>query len=120
MTETIQKPNIDELMKKLINENFNGKEPEWREAEWTETRVLCAIADKNWYYRKGDMIYVQEKKAPNRTHCYHCNSEIEVVGQKCSVHASNMTLSGRDVRTKLIPYCPKCESKPSESGFIRE
>jgi hypothetical protein len=122
-TETQTRQGIDELLKKLVNEKFNGKEPEWREAEWTETKVLCAIDDKNWYYRKGSMIYVQEKQAPNSTHCYHCNSEIEVVGQKCSVHYKEFgsaMAGGGEVRTKLIPYCPNCESKPSESGFITE
>lgn len=121
--ETQTKPNIDELLKKLEKERFNGQKPEWREAEWTGQKVLCAIDDKNWYYRNGNVIYSQQKKVPNKTTCYGCGSEIKIQAQHCSVHYKEFgsaMAGGGEVRTKLIPYCPNCETKPSESGFIVE
>jgi len=121
---TQTRPGIEELLKRLANEKFNGKSPEWRKGgKWCDVQVSVAGDDKNWYYQHGNVIYVQAKSGPENQspHCYGCGSKIELVGQRCSVHYSNMPLSGGgEVRTKIIPYCPNCESKPSESGFITE
>jgi len=125
-TETIKKPGIDELLERLMNEKFNGKAPEWKAGgKWCDVNVSAAEDDKNWYYQHGNVIYVQSKSSPENKepHCYGCGSKLGLVGQRCSVHYKEFgsaMAGGGEVRTKLIPYCPNCESKPSESGFITE
>jgi len=53
--------------------------------------------------------------------CWECGSEIQAITQSQSVHFAEFALAGGgEVRHKTIPYCPKCETKPSDRGIIRE
>ena len=115
---------INEILAKLEKEKFDDKSPEWRKGgKWCDIEVSVTSDKDNWYYNSGKMIYAQAKQGEDnqKPYCFDCNSKIELVEQKCSVHYRDMPLTGGgEVRTKIIPYCPKCESKPSESGFITE
>ena len=111
---------MDELLKKLEDDKFGGNTPEWRKARWGDVEVLCAQDNDNWYYRHGNFIYVQAKEGDNTPHCYECDKKIEFKMQRLSVWFDEFKgpVGGGEVKTKHIPYCPKCEEEPEESGII--
>lgn len=111
---------MDELLKKLTDEKFEGNAPEWKEARWGDIEVLCAQDDNNWYYDHEGFIYIQAKKGDHTPHCYGCGSEIEFKIRRLSVWFDEFKgpVGGGDVKTKHIPYCLKCEEEPRASGII--
>ena len=48
--------------------------------------------------------------------CTNCKSGIEAVGRGHSIWDGLLLEGGGKVQPELIPYCPKCEEKPSSSG----
>lgn len=50
-------------------------------------------------------------------YCNKCNSEIQAIEQTQSLHLSGSLAGFGETRREMIPYCPKCESKPSSQGF---
>jgi hypothetical protein len=53
--------------------------------------------------------------------CWKCGTDILVKEVSFSVHFKEMPLAGSgEVRRKMVPYCPNCESEPSDHGFIQE
>jgi len=54
--------------------------------------------------------------------CKICQSFIEIIGAYMSLHDTRFpgcAGSGRVMRL-VIPFCPKCETRPSEYGCIHE
>jgi len=114
----------NELVEKLSEEKFAGKNPEWKEAKWGDIKVLCAWDDKNWYYKNGEVIYVQAKEGPGNStsHCYGCGTEIEFGAQRQSkwLEEFDGPVGDGSVKLKHIPYCPTCEKEPEETSVIVE
>jgi len=51
-------------------------------------------------------------------HCNKCGSVIMAHEQILSLHMKEMPLAGFGETTrKIVPYCPKCEKKPSDHGI---
>ena len=113
---------IGALVKKLADEKFGGKEPEWKKATWGDIQVGCTSDDKNWYYKSGNRIYVQLKegtpgeKIPD---CYGCDTQLKAKIQ----HRSEWYEDGPgpcagsgQVKTIILPYCPSCETEPTGRG----
>ena len=111
---------MDGLLKKLIDEKFEGNATEWNEAVWGDVELLYTQDNDNWYYQHGDSIYVQAKKGDHAPHCYGCNSKIKFEMKTHSIWHSEFSgpVGGGKVKTKNIPYCPKCEKKPKSSEII--
>jgi len=59
---------------------------------------------------------------PDSTYaCWMCGVEILLKTVFLTVQVKDMPFVGtQEVRQKQIPYCPKCERKPSDRGFITE
>ncbi len=115
------------LVRRLADEKFNGESPTWREARFDQVRVLCAEDDENWYmlYTSAPLIIVQEKAMKNPPTCYECGGPVDYVARRLSVHFKEFTdmgvpAGGGEVRTKRIPYCPNCNTKPSGHEVISE
>jgi len=113
---------INNVLEKLIKEKFNGKNPEWKKAKWGDVNVLCSWDDKNWYYQHNNVIIIQSKQEDYTPHCYECSSKIDFKAQRKSIWFGEFDgcVGGGEVKTEHIPYCPKCEKEPSESGVIIE
>ncbi len=105
------------LVEKLSKEKFAGKKPEWKKAKWGDIQVLCVGDNKNWYYKNGEIIYIQAKQGDFTPHCYGCGAEIEFKEQKQPHWFGEFdgTVGGGKVKTKYIPYCPNCEKEPKET-----
>ncbi len=113
---------LPELLKKLEDEKFNGQKSEWRKARWGDVDVLCTQDEKNWYYRYNGAIFVQVK-GERVAHCYGCGEQIPHKLQRLSIHYAEFgdaCAGGGEVITKCIPYCPKCQSEPADSGIKTE
>ena len=115
-------PDIGNLLKKLSEEKFGGKEPVWKKARWGDADVLCVGDSDFWYYQRDNVIYIQSKKDDLTPHCYDCKSELEFKEQSNSVWFEEWSgpVGGGEVITKNIPYCPKCEEEPKGSGILIE
>ncbi len=68
--------------------------------------------DEDWkYYKLPDGTYA----------CWNCGGEILGKNVAFSVHFAEFRCAGGgEVRNKVVPYCPKCEKEPPDSGIIRE
>lgn len=57
---------------------------------------------------------------PDSTYaCWRCGTEISLKTVFLSVHVKDMPLVGtQEARQNQVPYCPKCERKPSDRGII--
>ncbi len=108
----------------MLEKELDGK-VEWKPGNWCDIAVAKTEDKENWYYKNGNVIYVQPKSFlgnPNSPYCYGCGSKIVIIKQECSVRQKNALLSVKEKEEKpaikFIPYCPKCEPKPSESVII--
>ena len=115
------------LVDRLIQEEFGGKEPSWKNGKWLGINVPIAQNDGAYFIHKGDMIYVQPKSVggKNNPYCYGCNSRIKSKKVAMSVHFKEWVDIGvpageGEVRWINIPYCPNCEEAPADAGVIVE
>ena len=112
------------LLKKLADEKFNGKLPDFQDAKFDQVKIQCYEDDNYWYmfYSPAPTIIVQEKAMKKPPHCYVCKSSIKYVTRFNSVHFSEFKwpVGGGEVRKQRIPYCPKCNEKPTNKGVIKK
>lgn len=53
-------------------------------------------------------------------HCWECDAEVQCKTRRMSVHDGPFPLSGYGrVESVLTPWCPNCESEPSDTGIIK-
>lgn len=55
--------------------------------------------------------------------CTSCNTPIEIIDAFISVHDArfrDICAGGGQVVKVIVPFCPSCESRPSEFGCIHE
>ena len=107
------------ILKQLESEKFGGKPTLWRQAWWGDVSVKCAEDARTWYYmhRVDTAIIVQAKKGDSTPHCFNCKSKIQFKKQSVSTWLDEFDgpVGDGSVKTKHIPYCPKCEDVPSSS-----
>ena len=53
----------------------------------------------------------------NEWRCKDCDSIIMAIEQVVSLHMKGTIAGFGETYGKTIPYCPKCEEKPSRQGF---
>ena len=82
---------------------------------WAQ-KIEIAILDGVRYERKNgsEAVYMQKSDGYS---CLDCNVGIMAVERIHSIHDGLFPLSGSGkVEREQIPYCPKCEEKPSTHG----
>jgi hypothetical protein len=83
--------------------------------DWWSLEV--ARKDGVEYHRKQGSLVVY-RAGDNGFSCVDCGSEIKVAKVDHSVQDGGIPLAGHgEVETDRVPYCPKCEQKPSEYGM---
>lgn len=119
MKEEKNTKSLDELLKKLKDEKFKREVPEWKDALWGNVEVLCAEDKNNWYYIYKNSIYFQAKEGDYTPHCYGCGSIIKFKRRTYSIWYKEFSgpIGGGGVKVRHIPYCPKCEEEPGDSGI---
>ena len=92
-----------------------GKEINWN-TKYTPMTATCSCGAQ---YRKKDGAKVFYRQMPNQGFvCSACGSEIQTTTVYHPIHDGPFPLSGSGrVQRQIVPYCPKCETKPSESGW---
>ena len=85
---------------------------------WRTFKPETAKKDEIEYHKKigSNIIY---KNNGEDFLCLDCNSEIIVAKVAHPIHDGPFPLSGSGkCEYEQVPYCPKCEEKPSYSGML--
>lgn len=109
---------VDELITKLSTEKFEGKKIEWASTYLGGTIEVKYAHDKeNNYIIKDKVIYVKRIDNTGDMTCFGCGSDILSATVTRSIWDGPFKMSGSGkVQKEEVPYCPKCEEKPSYHG----
>ena len=82
--------------------------------ETTQKRAPGGVSGKteNW-------IVIDESRQVKGGYKHQCGTELKGKDVYLTVRDGIFPLSGSgDVRTEIVPFCPKCEREPEGHGFI--
>ncbi len=92
----------------------------WRDLSGRDYKIegaQCRFCETIFERRsKGKVMYVKTKGSDGYV-CGTCGSEIQSTTVAHPIHDGPFPLSGSGrCEYETVPYCPKCEEKPSSSG----
>lgn len=97
-----------------------GKELVWTKfsADWQNHSMegsYCPICKTIRERKNGQVVYTKK----NAVYTCQCGAEVLAAEVFHPIHDGPFPLSGSGrVKKEIVPFCPKCEEKPSSSGKI--
>jgi len=111
------------LVAKLIEEKFNGKNSNWQKGHWGNSiNILFCEDDIVLYYKQIEDIFVQRKSRKNKELIpfhYKCENEAKVLSIYFPPLGSKHPGEGYEGKTNYMFYCLDCNRKP-EYGEIHD
>lgn len=82
-------------------------------------QAKCIVCGTHYQQKDGSQLLYKTVNQGEDWNCTVCGSEIQGAEIKHSIHDGPFPLSGSGkVYTEFVPYCPKCEQKPTRGTFI--
>ena len=90
-------------------------------ADWQSYRPEisgCGSCEAYFEKKPEEKIAYKRSKGEEHYQCTNCGKGINTVTRAHPIHDGPFPLSGSgQCKYQSVPYCPKCEEKPNESGL---